>query len=86
MASQIFVMPHDVERLEHVRGLLDGLGHPTAGATLALYSFHGFHQDVVRAAAKRRDLLLIDLAALYGDGPVLGGNRAQTRRTTLQPR
>ena len=70
------VMPrgmNDVERLEHVRSLLDGLGHPTAGATLALYSLHGFHQDVVRAAAKRRDLLLVDLTALYGDGPVLGG-------------
>lgn len=72
------VMPrgmHDVERLEHVRSLLDGLGHPAESATLALFSLHGFHQDVVRAAAKRRDLLLIDLAALYGDGKVLGGDR-----------
>jgi hypothetical protein len=70
------VMPrglHDVERLEHVRGLLDGLGHPTASSTLALFSLHGFHQDVIRAAAERHDLLLVDLAALYGDGQVLGG-------------
>jgi hypothetical protein len=49
---------HDVERLEHVRGLLDELGHPAESATLALYSLHGFDPDVVRAAAKRRDLLL----------------------------
>ncbi|WP_454851583.1 AAA family ATPase [Promicromonospora soli] len=70
------VMPRgmrDVGRLEHIRDLLDGLGHPASGATLALYSLHGFHQDVIRAAAKRRDLLLVDLHAIYGDSQVLGG-------------
>ncbi|MFC8943281.1 ATP-binding protein, partial [Streptomyces griseoincarnatus] len=69
------VMPrgmHDVERLEHIRDLLDGLGHPASGATLALYSMHGFHADVRRAAAERQDLLLVDLDAIYGVGPVLG--------------
>lgn len=65
--------PHDVERLEHIRGLLTDLGHRTEDAVLALYSLHGFHPDVRRAAAARRDLLLIDLAALYGDAPVDGG-------------
>lgn len=65
--------PHDVERLEHIRGLLTDLGHRTDDAVLALYSLHGFHPDVRRAAAARRDLLLIDLAAPYGDAPVDGG-------------
>ncbi|WP_455351896.1 AAA family ATPase [Streptomyces sp. SYSU K217416] len=63
----------DVERLERIRDLLTGLGHNTEDAALALYSLHGFHPDVQHAAAQRRDLLLVDLAALYGDGPVLGG-------------
>jgi hypothetical protein len=63
----------DVERLEGIRALLSGLGHTTEGSALVLYSMHGFDADVERAAAGRRDLLLIDLAALYGDGPVRGG-------------
>ncbi|MGH3872801.1 MAG: AAA family ATPase [Pseudonocardiaceae bacterium] len=62
----------DVERLEHIRTLLADLGHHTADAALALYSLHGFHPDVQQAASHRPDLLLIDLAALYGDGPVHG--------------
>ncbi len=63
---------HDVERLEHIRTLLADLGHHTHDATLALYSLHGFHPDVLQAASHRPDLLLIDLAAMYGDGPVHG--------------
>ncbi|GIH72125.1 AAA family ATPase [Sphaerimonospora thailandensis] len=63
----------DVGRLEHIRDLLAGLGHHTEDASLVLCSLHGFHPDVQQAAARRRDLLLVDLAALYGDGPVRGG-------------
>ncbi|WP_125773508.1 ATP-binding protein [Antribacter gilvus] len=63
----------DVERLERIRQLLGELGHRAESATLALYSLHGFYPDVQAAAARRKDLLLIDLAAIYGDGPVLGG-------------
>ena len=63
---------HDVERLEHIRTRLNDLGHHTGDAALALYSLHGFYPDVRQAAARRTDLLLIDLAALYGDGPALG--------------
>ncbi|MEO3784931.1 ATP-binding protein [Actinocorallia sp. B10E7] len=65
--------PHDVTRLEHIRDLLAAQGHHTADTTLALYSLHGFHPDLQRAAAHRPDLLLIDLASLYGCGPVFGG-------------
>lgn len=61
----------DIERLEHIRDLLDGLGHPASGATLALYSMHGFHADVRQAATERKDLLLVDLDAIYGVGPVV---------------
>lgn len=64
---------HDVERLEHIRALLAQQGHRTDDTALALYSLHGFHPDVEQAAARRRDLFLIDLPALYGDGPVYGG-------------
>jgi hypothetical protein len=63
----------DVERLEHIRALLADLGHHTEEAALALYSLHGFRPDVQQAAADRRDLLLVDLAALYGDATPLGG-------------
>jgi hypothetical protein len=64
--------PADVERLERIRARLSELGHRTEDAVLALYSLHGFHPDLHRPATHRRDLLLVDLAALYRDGPVLG--------------
>jgi len=64
---------HDVQRLEHIRDLLTGLGHHTEHTALALFSLHGFHSDVQQAAARRKDLLLIDLPAMYGEGPVRGG-------------
>lgn len=63
----------DAERLEHIRELLADQGHDSREAVLALYSLHGFHPDLVQAAADRRDLLLVDIEALYGDGPVRGG-------------
>ncbi|MGH7882849.1 MAG: AAA family ATPase [Candidatus Dormibacteraceae bacterium] len=63
---------HDIERLEHIRTLLADLGHHTDAAVLALYSLHGFHPDAQQAARNRPDLLLVDLAAMYGDGPVHG--------------
>lgn len=63
----------DVDRLQRIRDLLAGLGHHIEDAALVLCSLHGFPPDVQRAAARRRDLLLVDLPALYGDGPVHGG-------------
>lgn len=56
----------DLERLEHIRALLGEQGHDTTGTTLTLFSLHGFHQELAQLAASRGDLLLVDLAALYG--------------------
>ncbi|GAA1702049.1 hypothetical protein GCM10009765_59460 [Fodinicola feengrottensis] len=63
----------DVERLERLRDLLEDQGHHSRDAVLALYSLHGFYPDLVQAAGRRQDLLLIDIDALYGDGQVRGG-------------
>jgi uncharacterized protein len=60
--------PADLQRLEHIRGLLTAQGHQADGAVLALYSLHGFWPDLLEVAARRRDVLLVDVAALYGDG------------------
>ncbi|WP_283138043.1 hypothetical protein [Rhizohabitans arisaemae] len=62
-----------MERLQRIRELLERQGHQAGDAVLALFSLHGFHPDVLRAAGLRDDLVLVDLAALYGDAPVLGG-------------
>ncbi|MFD5317093.1 ATP-binding protein [Streptomyces sp. NPDC127098] len=62
----------DLERLEHIRALLAEQGHRSDDAALALFSLHGFHQDLITAAGRRPDVLLVDVAALYGDGPVRG--------------
>jgi DNA-binding transcriptional ArsR family regulator len=63
----------DLERLDHIRGLLTQQGHDASRAVLALFSLHGFHPDLPRLARRRGDVLLIDLPALYGTGPVIGG-------------
>ncbi|MFD4144389.1 ATP-binding protein [Streptomyces sp. NPDC058572] len=56
----------DLERLERIRGLLADQGHDTTASTLAFYSLHGFHPDLVELADRRDDLLLVDLPTLYG--------------------
>jgi uncharacterized protein len=63
----------DLERLEHIRGLLSEQGYNTTDTILVLYSLHGFYPDLANLAAHRADLLLVDLPALYGVGPVRGG-------------
>ncbi len=55
----------DLERLERVRGLLAEQGYETANTILALFSLHGFQADLSRLATGRRDVLLVDLPALY---------------------
>ncbi|MGH3545105.1 MAG: AAA family ATPase [Mycobacteriales bacterium] len=58
----------DLAHLEHIRTLLTAQGHHAETATLALYSLHGFRADVLKAAAVRSDVLLVDLKTLYGEG------------------
>jgi AAA+ ATPase superfamily predicted ATPase len=56
----------DLNRLDHIRGLLADRGARATGATLALFSRSGFDSALSRAAAERHDVLLIDLPRLYG--------------------
>ena len=56
----------DLERLAHIQSLLADHGHYSGDAVLALFSLHGFHADLQDAAAGRRDVLLVDIDALYG--------------------
>ena len=56
----------ELDRLEHIRRLLVDQGTRAAGATLALFSRSGFDRGLRRAAAGRQDVLLVDLAHLYG--------------------
>ncbi len=62
----------DLERLDHIRSLLADQGHHSNDATLALFSLSGFQADLVDATSRRNDVLLVDVAALYGDAPVQG--------------
>jgi hypothetical protein len=56
----------DLERLDHIRTLLVDQGTRAAGATLALFSRSGFEPRLREAASARDDVLLVDLARLYG--------------------
>lgn len=58
----------DLRRLERIRTLLADQSYDTTGTTLALFSLHGFYPDLIESAASREDLLLVDLATLYGVG------------------
>lgn len=71
----------DLARLEHLRNLLTDQGHPRPeGTVLALFSLHGFTADLVEAAGRRRDVLLVDVAGLYGTGPLRGLSRSSLGR------
>lgn len=56
----------DVQRLEHIRDLLAGLGWDVEDAQLALFSRSGFAPGLSSAPDR---LHLIDLAAMYAAGP-----------------
>lgn len=56
----------DLDRLDHIRRLLVDQGTRAAGATLAVFSRSGFDRDLRAAASGRADVLLVDLAHLYG--------------------
>lgn len=65
--------PRDLERLEHLRGLLTEQGHQASDAVLALFSLNGFRPELRKAAARRQDVMLVDTTALYGDTPATRG-------------
>jgi AAA+ ATPase superfamily predicted ATPase len=56
----------DLERLEHIRAVLNRDGHDATGAGLAVFSQHGFSQALIDAAAERTDVHLVDLERMYG--------------------
>lgn len=62
----------DLERLEHIQSLLADQGYESERAVLALFSLSGFYPDLLDTAASRRDVVLIDIGALYGTNPVHG--------------
>lgn len=55
----------DLARLQHIRTLLTDLGYDTTDTTLLLFATSGFTTDLTTSAAKRPDVALIDLDALY---------------------
>lgn len=63
----------DLARLDRIAELLATQGHDTSNAARVLFSLHGFYPDLQAEAAKRSDLLLVDVAALYGDAAPIGG-------------
>lgn len=60
----------DLERLESLKALLEQQGHDVTAVQLAVFSMHGFHNDLLALARKRADVLLVDLPALF-DVPVV---------------
>ncbi|MEV0622805.1 ATP-binding protein [Nonomuraea sp. NPDC050404] len=56
----------DLERLERLKAVLAEHGHDTASAVLALFSMEGFQPDLIDAARRRGDVLLVDLPCLVG--------------------
>jgi DNA-binding transcriptional ArsR family regulator len=55
----------DLARLEKIRTLISARHSDAATAKLLLFSAHGFDRNLVRAAAARSDVELIDLDRLY---------------------
>ncbi|TMR90981.1 AAA family ATPase [Nonomuraea basaltis] len=58
----------DLDRLDRLKELLAEHGHDTSSAVSALFSMEGFQPDLVSAARRRGDVLLVDLSALLGAG------------------
>ncbi|MFI6788582.1 ATP-binding protein [Nonomuraea sp. NPDC050383] len=63
----------DLDRLENMKELLTRQGHDTSRSTLAIFSMEGFHADLLAAAGRRDDVLLVDLPTLFGQGGPAGG-------------
>ncbi|MEU8361908.1 ATP-binding protein [Nonomuraea sp. NPDC048882] len=62
----------DLERLDGLKTVLAGHGHDTEPAVLALFSLEGFQPDLVEAARRRGDVLLVGVPTLVeGADPVV---------------
>jgi hypothetical protein len=56
----------DLERLQRIRDVLAAQGHgQPESITLALFSLHGFHPDLLKTASRRQDVWLVDVPTLY---------------------
>ncbi|MDG4828005.1 hypothetical protein O7627_01650 [Solwaraspora sp. WMMD1047] len=61
--------PADLDRLVQVKELLRQHGHDVSGSRLAVFSTEGFARDLAAAAGRRDDVLLVDLATMFGAAP-----------------
>ncbi|MEU0565878.1 ATP-binding protein [Nonomuraea sp. NPDC005983] len=61
----------DLDRLDGLKALLDQHGHETSRAILALFSMEGFQPELVSAARRRGDVLLVELPTLLDLGEPL---------------
>jgi hypothetical protein len=58
--------PADLDRLDRMKEILGGQGHDVTDTWLAIFSMEGFHPELVTAAHRRGDVLLVDLPSLFG--------------------
>lgn len=71
----------ELARLDQIAELLTAQNRDASQAVRALFSMHGFRDDLVRAARERGDVLLVDLPALVGAGePVVVPRPSQVGR------
>jgi len=56
----------NLDRLDRLRSLLAGRGVDASGAQLALFTRSGVDAHLARAAARRDDVVLVDVPRLYG--------------------
>jgi hypothetical protein len=61
--------PADLARLEQIRELLGQHGHDISTTRFGIFSLHGFTRDLLDAARRRPDVLLVDLPTLVGPAP-----------------
>jgi hypothetical protein len=61
--------PADLHRLDQIKDILRQQGHDVSATRLGVFAMHGFTRDLLAAAERRRDVLLVDLPMLIGQRP-----------------